>query len=95
MTRDYTDSQGVPLPDGYSRGIYHATSEADYDATIVTPTVPEPPAPPPTVDELEGAPRWSWDAVEGTLYDAQAARERRDHMGEWTNYELLRSLGNG
>jgi hypothetical protein len=32
-----------------------------------------------------------WWAREGVLSDVQYARREGDHMGEWTNYELMRA----
>jgi hypothetical protein len=79
MTRQFTDSQGVPTY-GYERGTYHATSEADYDQCVA-------PAPwwmdvahEATVSDYEGAHPWTYEQIEGG-----------DHMLEWTNYELMRA----
>ncbi|MHC4647524.1 MAG: hypothetical protein ACYTBJ_18715 [Planctomycetota bacterium] len=46
-----------------------------------------------TIADYEGADTDAppWWAREGVLSDVQYARREGDHMGEWTNYELMRA----
>jgi hypothetical protein len=93
MTRVFWDSQGVPLPNGYDHSTYPATSEADYDAHVAAPDGTEPPAPPPTVDEVEGA-QWGHEGVNFfvlALNDARASRERKDYDNEAINLAIALS----
>lgn len=91
MTRKFYDSQGVPI-NGYDSGTYPATSEADYDQCVAAPADwAEPPAPPPTADDLEGTCPWTFEQIEGVVGDAKRAYYEHDYMREMMHYELMRA----
>jgi hypothetical protein len=64
-----------------------------YQTATTTADGTEPPAPPPTVDEVEGA-QWGHEGVNFfvlALNDARASRERKDYDNEAINLAIALS----